>query len=71
MAELPDPLLTVFTIGVVLVGLLIPLTPLGPVFDFVVPPLGYYLFLAVAVTGYLLLVEVVRAPLPPERANSR
>ncbi|HXE03278.1 MAG TPA: cation transporting ATPase C-terminal domain-containing protein, partial [Methyloceanibacter sp.] len=56
----PHPLLTALTIGVVLVGLLIPLTPLGPVFGFVVPPLGYYLFLAVAVTGYLLLVEVVK-----------
>jgi Mg2+-importing ATPase len=56
----PHPLLTVLTIGVVLVGLLIPLTPLGPVFGFVVPPLGYYLFLAAAVTGYLLLVEAVK-----------
>ena len=53
-------MLTVLTIGVVLVGLLIPLTPLGPVFGFVVPPPGFYLFLAAAVTGYLLLVEVVK-----------
>ena len=30
----PHPLLTMLTIGVVLVGLLIPLTPLGPVFGF-------------------------------------
>ena len=65
----PHPLLTVLTIGVVLVGLLIPLTRLGPVFGFVVPPLGYYLFLAAAVTGYLLLVEVVKRLLYRSRAR--
>ena len=65
----PHPLLTVLTIGVVLVGLLIPLTPLGPVFGFVVPPLGYYLFLAAAVTAYLLLVEVVKRLLYRSRAR--
>ena len=66
----PHPLLTVLTIGVVLVGLLIPLTPLGPVFGFVVPPLGYYLFLAAAVTGYLLLVEVVKRLLYRSRVRT-
>jgi Mg2+-importing ATPase len=65
----PHPLLTFLTIGVVLVGLLIPLTPLGPVFGFVVPPLGYYLFLAAAVTAYLLLVEVVKRLLYRSRAR--
>jgi P-type Mg2+ transporter len=69
--SLPHPLLTVLTIGVVLVGLLIPLTPLGPVFGFVVPPPGYYLFLAVAVTAYLLLVEVVKRLLYRSRATRR
>jgi Mg2+-importing ATPase len=58
--SLPHPLLTVLTIGVVLVGLLIPLTPLGPVFGLVVLPPGYFLFLGGAVTAYLLLVEGVK-----------
>jgi P-type Mg2+ transporter len=56
----PHPLLTVLTIGVVLLGLLIPLTPLGPVFGLVALPPGYYLFLGGAVTAYLLLVEGVK-----------
>jgi Mg2+-importing ATPase len=56
----PHPLLTVLTIGVVLLGLLIPLTPLGPVFGLVALPPGYYLFLGGAVPAYLLLVEGVK-----------
>jgi Mg2+-importing ATPase len=56
----PHPLLTCLTVGVVLLGLIIPLTPLGPVFGFVEPPPGFYLFLAVAVAAYLLLVEVAK-----------
>jgi len=52
--------LTCLTIGAVLVGLLIPLTPLGPPFGFVEPPAGFYLFLVAAVGAYLLLVELVK-----------
>ena len=40
--------------------LLIPLTPLGTLFGFVVPPPGFYLFLVAAVATYLLLVEIVK-----------
>jgi len=63
VAERAHPLLTGLTLGVVLVGLLIPLTPLGPVFGFMEPPPGFYLFLAVAVAAYLLLVELVKRQL--------
>ena len=48
------------TIGVVLLGLSIPLTPLGPVFGFVEPPLGFYVLFALAIAAYLLLVEAVK-----------
>ena len=56
----PHPLLTTLTLGAVLVGLIIPLTPLGPLLGFVEPPMGFYLFLAGAVATYLLLVELVK-----------
>jgi Mg2+-importing ATPase len=58
--SLPHPLLTSLTLGAVLTGLLLPLSPLGPVFGFVVPPASFYLFLAGAVAAYLLLVEFVK-----------
>jgi P-type Mg2+ transporter len=56
----PHPLLTCLTIGVVLLGLVIPLTPLGKLFGFVEPPPGFYLFLVAAVVAYLVLVEVAK-----------
>jgi Mg2+-importing ATPase len=58
--SLPHPLLTGLTLGAVLIGLLIPLTPLGPLLGFVEPPAGFYLFLVAAVGTYLLLVELVK-----------
>jgi Mg2+-importing ATPase len=56
----PHALLAVLSIGVVAVGVLIPVTPLGALLGFVPPPLGFYLFLVAAVAGYLALVEVVK-----------
>ena len=56
----PHPLLTVLTLGAVAVGLILPLTPLGPLFGFVEPPLAFYLFLVVATAAYLALVEIVK-----------
>jgi Mg2+-importing ATPase len=59
----PHPLLTGLTVGAVLVGLLIPLTPLGKLIGFVEPPPGFYVFLVCAVVAYLLLVEIVKRQL--------
>jgi Mg2+-importing ATPase len=56
----PHPLLTALSIGVVAVGLIITLTPLGSIFGFILPPAGFYLFLAATVAAYLLVVEVVK-----------
>jgi Mg2+-importing ATPase len=56
----PHPLLTGLTIGVVAVGLFIPLTPIGALFGFVTPPVSFYLFVAATVTAYLLFVEYVK-----------
>jgi P-type Mg2+ transporter len=58
--SLPHPLLMTLTIGAVLIGLLIPLTPLGSMFGFMEPPLGFYAFLVVAVAAYLGLVGLVK-----------
>ena len=58
----PHPVLTGLSLAVV-VGLLIPFTPLGPLFGFVVPPPGFYVFLVCAVAAYLLLVEIVKRQL--------
>ena len=56
-------MLTGLTVGAVLVGLLIPLTPLGKLIGFVEPPPGFYVFLVCAVVAYLLLVEIVKRQL--------
>ena len=58
--SLPNPVLTILTLGVVLIGLVFPLTPLGPLFGFREPPAAFYLFLVLAVAAYLLLVEGVK-----------
>ena len=59
-ASRPHPLLATLSIGVVVIGVLLPLTPLGPLLGFVRPPLTFYLFLVAAVVAYLALVEVVK-----------
>ena len=56
----PHPVLTALSLGVVLTGLLIPLSPIGPLFGFVVPPLSYFVFLVLAVGAYLVLTEFVK-----------
>ena len=52
--------LTATTLAVVVVGLLLPVTPLAPVLGFTVPPLSYFAFLVAATLMYLALVEVVK-----------
>ncbi|MGE5266233.1 MAG: magnesium-translocating P-type ATPase [Deltaproteobacteria bacterium] len=56
----PNTLLAVLSIGVVLVGLIIPLTPIGGWFHFVTPPAAFFIFLIVAVASYLALTEAVK-----------
>jgi Mg2+-importing ATPase len=59
-ASRPHPVLATLSVAVVLTGLLIPLTPIGPWFGFVVPPPLFFVFLIVAVAAYLALTEVVK-----------
>jgi Mg2+-importing ATPase len=56
----PHALLAALSLGVVAVGVLLPLTPLGALFGFVPPPPAFYVFLVAAVASYLVLVEVVK-----------
>ena len=56
----PHPLLATLAAGTALLGMILPLTPLGPVFGFVAPPPIFYLFVVAAVLVYLMLVEAVK-----------
>jgi Mg2+-importing ATPase len=56
----PHPLLAALSIGAVVAGLLITLTPFGSLFGFVLPPAGFYVFLVTTVAAYLLLVEAAK-----------
>jgi P-type Mg2+ transporter len=44
----------------VLIGLVLPFTPLAPILGFVPLPWTYFLFLAGATLTYLVLVELVK-----------
>ncbi len=56
----PSRPLTISMLAIVLLGALLPVTPLAGALGFTPLPLTYYLFLIVATITYLLLVEVVK-----------
>jgi P-type Mg2+ transporter len=56
----PSAALTLTTVAVVVIGLVLPATPLAPLLGFTVPPPAYFAFLVVATLTYLALVEVVK-----------
>jgi Mg2+-importing ATPase len=53
-------LLTFSSLAIVAVGFLIPYTPIGALFEFVAPPLEFYLALVGIIVAYLALVEVIK-----------
>lgn len=63
----PSLPLTVTTVAVVGFALILPFTSLGVVFGFVPLPWMFFVFLGVAVTTYLLMVEVVKRRLMGRR----
>ena len=63
----PSLPLTVTTVAVVGFALILPFTSLGGVFGFVPLPWMFFVFLGVAVTTYLLMVEVVKRRLMGRR----
>ncbi|MDX2157655.1 MAG: magnesium-translocating P-type ATPase [Hyphomicrobiaceae bacterium] len=56
----PHPLLASLSVGVVAVGLLVVLTPLGGLVGFVPLPAGFFVFLVAATASYLFLVELAK-----------
>jgi Mg2+-importing ATPase len=56
----PSLALSITTLSVVAIGLLLPITPLGPLLGFTVPPPVFFAFLCVATIAYLALVEIVK-----------
>jgi P-type Mg2+ transporter len=56
----PSLPLTATTLAIVVIGLILPATPLASVLGFAVPPASYFMFLAGATLAYLSLVEVVK-----------
>ena len=56
----PSAALTVTTIAIVLVGLLLPFSPLAAPLGFVPLPAMYFLFLGLATGTYLVLVEIAK-----------
>jgi Mg2+-importing ATPase len=56
----PSRPLAITTLTIVLVGLLLPFTPLASVLGFTPLPAAYFVFLVAATSTYLLLVEVAK-----------
>jgi Mg2+-importing ATPase len=64
----PSRPLTLTTIAIVLMGLLLPFTPLAPALGFTPLPFGYFLFLLGATSAYLLGVQIGKRVLMRRRS---
>jgi Mg2+-importing ATPase len=56
----PHPALGYLAIGIVLLGVVLPYTPLAPWFGFVPPPVSFFAYLIIAVVAYLGLVDLIK-----------
>ena len=54
------PVLVMTSLGVVIIGAVLPFTPLGAYFGFVAPPAKFYFILAAMVVAYLIIVETAK-----------
>lgn len=57
----PSQFLAFTSIYIVTLGLIIPFTPLGGYFKFVIPPASFFAVLAVIIVSYLFLVQLVKS----------
>ena len=48
------------SLGVVAIAVALPFTSVGQYFEFVVPPLSYFIILGLMVMAYLVLVEMAK-----------
>jgi len=56
----PSGLLLLSSVGIVGLGLIMPFTPLGSLFGFVVPPSAFFMILAGLVAVYLVSIEIIK-----------
>jgi Mg2+-importing ATPase len=56
----PSQLLIFTSLYIVTLGIVIPFTPLGRYFNFVLPPAPYFLMLLFIIISYLLLAQKVK-----------
>jgi Mg2+-importing ATPase len=54
------PALVATSLSIMLIGAILPYSPLGHYFGFVPPPIQFYLILAAMAVSYLLVVELVK-----------
>jgi Mg2+-importing ATPase len=66
----PSAALTATTLTIVVIGLVLPATPLARLLGFTVLPLSYFVFLVAATLTYLALVELVKRWLVRHRLAS-
>jgi len=64
----PSRPLTITTLVIVLIGALLPFTPLAAALGFTPLPMGYFLFLVLATATYLALVDIAKRVLMRRRA---
>ncbi|MGF3498262.1 MAG: hypothetical protein ACQXXL_01365 [Candidatus Methanosuratincola sp.] len=57
----PSKTLAAGSLAIVAAGLIVPFSPVGPLFSFTVPPAGFYLFLALVLGAYFLITESVKS----------
>ena len=58
--SMPSRFLMITSLTIVFLGILIPISPLGPHFGFTAPPLPYYIALTAIIFVYLFLVQKVK-----------
>ena len=56
----PSTPLAITTVAIVLIGAVLPATPLAPLLGFTMPPTGFFVLLAVAMVLYLSLVQLAK-----------
>jgi Mg2+-importing ATPase len=56
----PGRLLLLSSLSIIALALILPFTPLGTLFEFVVPPFKFFMFLVGLIAAYLMLVEIVK-----------
>jgi Mg2+-importing ATPase len=56
----PSKLLAISSLSVVGIALILPTTPLGDLFQFVEPPIAFFIILLGFIGAYILLVEIVK-----------